>query len=144
MKKMIALMIALLMFVGVIMIAVSCENGETPETTTKSETVDTDKTSAPTPTATTKSDPTVSTTEPTGEATTKDITTAATETTSGGGSAPSGDGYSKPDGYLDVDFGGRTFNFVTTADDDTDRHTDVEISFDSRSGGKVVQTAVYD
>ena len=41
---------------------------------------------------------------------------AASETTSDSGTTPSDDGYSKPAGYLDVDFGGRTFTFITTSD----------------------------
>ena len=142
MKKIIALIIALVMLVGVSALAVSCENGDTPGTTTTAATPDNDNTSAPT--ATTKGEPVSPTTGPTEQATTGGATPTQAETTSGGGTSPSGDGYSKPDGYLDVDFGGRTFNFVTTADDDTDRQTDVEIAVESRTGGTIVQTAVYD
>ncbi len=141
-EKKFALIIAFVMLVGVSALAVSCENGDTPGTTTTAATPDNDNTSAPT--ATTKGEPVSPTTGPTEQATTGGATPTPAETTSGGGTSPSGDGYSKPDGYLDVDFGGRTFNFVTTADDDTDRQTDVEIAVESRTGGTVVQTAVYD
>jgi len=145
MKRIITLILAALMIVGVSMIAVSCGEEKTPAGTTAAPTA---TTTANEPAATkenTSGGTPVSTTEQTAEATTGGTTQATpTETTSGGGTTPSGDGYSKPDMFLDIDFGGRTFSFVTTNDDDEDRQTSKEIAVESRTGGTVVQTAVYD
>ena len=152
MKKLLALMLAVFMLVAIVAVAASCESGDTPEKTTAATTAGTqpsstqsaapsgsdDKdstTGAGTPAATTQGGGT--TPEPTQDASTQ-----------GGGTTPSGgDGYSKPDGYLDVDFGGRTFNFVTTSDwsDNEGRwNTESEIAVESRTGGTIIDTAVYD
>ena len=143
MKKTTALMLAILMIVGAVMLIASCENGETPEKTTES-------TTAGTPAEPEKTEATImggmTSTEPisTSESTQGGTQQVPTETTSGGGTTPSGDGYSKPEGYLDIDFGGRTFTFVTTNDDDVGYQTAWQIESESRTGGSIVNTAIYD
>ena len=151
MKKLLALMLAVFMLVAVVAVAASCESGGTPEKTTAATNAGTQSATPSgqdkeptqggnTPAETTQSGGTV--TEPTQGGNTP------AETTQGGGTTPSGgDGYSKPDGYLDVDFGGRTFNFVTTSDyqDNEGRwNTGSEIAVESRTGGTIIDTAVYD
>jgi len=150
MKRTLAFIVAVAMLCGMVMLIASCENGET--SATSAATVATVKTDP----AETKSGETQATeggntpTEPvaTEEATTGGETpTTPTDTTSGGGTTADGDGYSKPAGYLDVDFGGRTFTFITTSDwaDGVDRfNTEREIAVESRTGGTVIDTAVYD
>lgn len=143
MKKTTALMLAILMIVGAVMLIASCENGETPEKTTEATTTGTpaepEKTEATTVGGMTSTEP-FSTSESTQGGTQQ----VPTETTSGGGTTPSGDGYSKPEGYLDIDFGGRTFTFVTTNDDDVGYQTAWQIESESRTGGSIVNTAIYD
>ncbi len=51
-------------------------------------------------------------------------------------------GYDKPDGYLDIDFGGEEFVFATSTDPGWEAHD--EIWVESREGGTIVNTAVYD
>lgn len=53
-------------------------------------------------------------------------------------------GYTKPEGYLDVDFGDRTFKFIYTVDPGSGWGNEEEIWVESREGGTVVDTAVYD
>ena len=142
MKRILTLIIAVLMIVGAALMTVSCGEEKTPSGTTAAPTETTAANDPLTTNDNTSGGVLVTTAEPTQEATSGGTT--PTETTSGGGTTPSGDGYSKPEGYLDVDFGGRTFTFVTTNDDDEDRQTAKEIAVESRSGGTVVQTAVYD
>jgi len=150
MKKLLALMLAVFMLVSVVAIVASCESGDEPAKTTKADPVATTKggSSATEPVetqeATTKGEETPATQEVTGGGSEP---TVPTSTTSGGGSSAGGDGYSKPDGYLDVDFGGRTFSFVTTSDwsDEVGRwNTEREIAVESRTGGTIIDTAVYD
>ena len=148
MKRTIAFIIALSILCGAVMLIASCESGETPTEPVKTEATTADTATEPAKTETP--------TEPVAtEATTEGGTTptepvATTEVTTSGGSATvnDGDGYSKPTGYLDVDFGGRTFTFITTYDQDADGvdrfDTEKEIAVDSRTGGTVIDTAVYD
>lgn len=145
MKRLIAIMLAVLMLVATCMLA-SCGE-ETPSGTTDPTTTKGDKPTEPTTTGGDKpTEPTTggndSTTTPTGG---NDPTTAPT-----GGGTPStpGDnsGYEKLEGYLDVNFGGRTFNIVSTYDwaDGVGRwDTDREIWVETRDGG-VINQAVYD
>ena len=146
MKRIVALMIASVMLICTAAFVVSCGNEATPATSEKETTpVATDvTTTAPASSAggDTPTEPVTSS-----EATTSGTPTTPTETTSGGTTVDDGDGYSKPAGYLDVDFGGRTFTFITTSDwaDGVDRfNTEREIAVESRTGGTVIDTAVYD
>ncbi|MCQ2770746.1 MAG: hypothetical protein MJ236_02975 [Clostridia bacterium] len=83
--------------------------------------------------------PTSSTTAATTGGTTES-TTAGTEATT---EQPIiAEGYDRPDGYLDVDFGGEHFVFITTTDFGWE--TQDEIWVESREGGSIVNTAVYD
>ena len=127
----------------------SCGDEKTPDGT---------KTSQTTASATTSSQKTDDTTTSSSEnASTSDTTSSGGEVTpttdpsssSQGGTDVSDDGYSKPAGYLDVDFGGRTFSFVTTSDrndpeDGFRWNTEREVTVDSRTGGTIIDTAVYD
>ena len=151
MKRLLALLLAVCMIVGVIMLVASCGEEKTPDATTKSNTEATTK-GGDTPVvptdATQGGDTPVVPTDATQGGDTPVVPTD--ETTQGGGTTPSGgEGYTKPDGYLDVDFGGRTFSFVTTEDlnDPEDGYrwcTKREVEVDSRTGGTIIQTAVYD
>ena len=150
MKRTIAMIIAIAMLCGMVMLVASCENGgnegTTAATSTQSAVPDSTTKGGGTPATEGGNTPTepVSTTAATEGGNTP---TAPTSSTSGGGTDPSGDGYSKPEGFLDVDFGGRTFTFITTSDwaDGVDRfNTEREIAVESRTGGTVIDTAVYD
>ncbi len=152
MKKLLAIVLALFMLSAVVLLA-SCEEKKTPDSTT-AKPVDTQGA------ATGDKEPAASTagytsatqggdTPATQEATQSGDTPATQGGTTGGGTTPTpgGDGYSKPEGYLDVDFGGRTFNFITTSDwsDEVGRwNTEREIAVESRTGGTIIDTAVYD
>ena len=152
MKRLLAIMLAAVMLVGMILVIASCENGDKPDTTTAAPSTDTKATQ---PEATTAGGEQTSTTAG-GETPTEPVTTGGetpttpTGTTSGGPVDPGNDdGYSKPAGYLDVDFGGRTFSFVTTSDrndpeDGFRWNTEREVVVESRTGGTVIDTAVYD
>ena len=148
MKKIIALILAAATICGAVMLIASCESGGTPTDTSNEGTKATAQstTQATEPASTTAATQGGSTGEPASTTAATGGTTAAV-TTSGGTTADDGDGYSKPAGYLDVDFGGHTFTFITTYDraDDVDRFdTDREIAVESRTGGTVIDTAVYD
>ena len=140
MKKIISLTVAVLMLAFAAALAVSCESGEPVATTAATEGTKAETKPTETSASGTAAEP-VSTTAATTAATTPIATTAST---SGGGTTPSGDGYSKPDGYYDVDFGGRTFTFVTTNDTDVGYQTAWQIEAESRTGGTIVNTAIYD
>jgi len=157
MKRLLALLLAVFMIVGIMLVVASCGDENKTEKTTKESTVATTKggTVEPVETQEATTQGGTVTTEPveTQEATTQGGTTPTepTGTTSGGGTTnpDDGDGYSKPAGYLDVDFGGRTFSFVTTSDlnDPEDGYrwnTEREVAVESRTGGTIIQTAVYD
>ena len=148
MKRSAAFIIALVMLVGTALFVVSCGNDVTPSTP-----ADTKATTAPSSTTGEDTPATQGGTTPTGPVSTSEATpsgttpTTPTETTTGGSTPAGNDGYSKPDGYLDIDFGGRTFTFITTSDW-TDGmggfNTEREIAVESRTGGTPVDTAVYD
>ena len=143
MKKIISLLISVVMLLGTVMLIASCGGEKVPVNTTASENGVTtpDVGTKQTETSASAEDPSVTTES----SSTGGLTT--TETTPGGGTTPSDDGYSKPEGYLDVDFGGRTFTFVTTSDwsDGVGGfNTEREIAVDSRTGGSMIDTAVYD
>ena len=154
MKRLLALMLAAFMLVGIIAAVASCENGGTStdpaktEATTKGGTTPTEpeKTEASTQGGDTPTEPAKT------EASTQGGDTPTEPVTTTGGSNPggdTGDGYSKPAGYLDVDFGGRTFSFVTTSDrndpeDGFRWNTEREVTVESRTGGTIIDTAVYD
>ncbi|MBR6051720.1 MAG: hypothetical protein IKP68_11040 [Clostridia bacterium] len=146
MKRIVALMIAAVMLICTAAFVVSCGNEATPANSEKETTpVATDVTTTAPASSVGGDTPTEPVTS--SEATTSGTPTTPTETTSGGTTVDDGDGYSKPAGYLDVDFGGRTFTFVTTSDwaDGVDRfNTEREIAVESRTGGTVIDTAVYD
>ena len=153
MKKLLALMLAVFMLVALVAVIASCENGPEPEKTTAATTAGTQpsSTGSATPSGSDDKEPTQGGDTPaTTEPTQGGNTPTEPATTTQGGTTPSGDtgdGYSKPAGYLDVDFGGRTFNFVTTEDysDGEGRwNTASEIAVDSRTGGTIIETAVYD
>ena len=158
MKRLLALLLAVLMVVAIVAVVASCENGDEPAKTTKADPVsttaggNTPATQGGTQEATTAGGNTPATQGETQEATTAGggTPTDPTGTTSGGGSSSgSGDGYSKPEGYLDVDFGGRTFTLVTTYDDADPEDgfrwkTKKEVAVESRTGGTIIDTAVYD
>ena len=139
MKRIVSLIIAALMIVAVVSFAVSCGEENTPSPT-----------SAPTEASKTESSTTAAPDETTkATESTPDNTEPAvpTSTTSGGGAEEIEDGYSKPKKFLDVDFGGRTFTIITTSDWSDGLggfNTEREIAVDSRTGGTMVDTAVYD
>ncbi|MBR7083026.1 MAG: hypothetical protein IKI51_03325 [Clostridia bacterium] len=144
MRRIVALMIAAVMLICTAAFVVSCGNEVTPANSEKETTpVATDvTTTAPASSAggDTPTEPVTSSEATTGG-------TSPTETTSGSGTTPSDDGYSKPEGYLDIDFGGRTFTFITTSDWSDGMggfNTEREIAVESRTGGTMVDTAVYD
>ena len=163
MKKLTALLLTVIMLIVPFVIA-SCGE-ETPTTaattaanteavTTEATTAATDATSgdvtADVTTAATEATTAggSSTAEATTAATTAatEATTAATEATTSG-TPTTNEGYEKPEGYENVDFGGHTFKFLTTEDwsDGTGGfNTLKEIYVDDRNGGSVVDTAVYD
>ena len=153
MKKLLAIVLALFMLTAVVLLA-SCGGEKTPDATTaKQAETQSAATGDKEPDATTAGGNTPATqggeTPATQEATQGGETPATQEATTSGGTTPSpdGDGYSKPTGYLDVDFGGRTFNFITTSDyqDNVGRwNTGSEIAVESRTGGTIIDTAVYD
>ena len=154
MKKLLAIVLALFMLTAVVLLA-SCGESTTPDSTTAAPAPgqSTEHEGYNAPDATTAGGNTPATqggdTPATQEATPSGTTpTTPTEKTSGGTTpSPEGDGYSKPAGYLDVDFGGRTFNFVTTADQSDNEgrwETANEIAVESRTGGTIIDTAVYD
>ena len=149
MKKITALILAAAMICGAVMLIASCESGGTPADTSKLETKATTESTAQAtePASTTVATQSGSTGEPASTTAATEGTTAAVTTSGGGTTVDDGDGYSKPAGYLDVDFGGHTFTFITTSDwaDGVDRfNTEREIAVDSRTGGTVIDTAVYD
>ena len=137
MKKIYAIILSFAMILSV-MALVSCGDEKTPVVTSPSDNITTtsEKTNV-VPSGTTSSSEQTTASEQT-----ETTPTASSSTHPGGGVEE--DGYSKPDGYLDVDFGGRTFTFVTTQDDDLERQTANEIAVDSRTGGTIIQTAVFD
>ena len=158
MKRLMAFMLAAFMLCAVVLLA-SC--GETTEPTepsnteattegTKSTTadktpdvtVDTGSTASTPGTAETQGTPA---TEDTGST---EPTEATTEATTSGGTTPGGDGdgYSAPEGYGHVTFGGRVINIVTTSDwaDEVGRWcTENEVNVETRSGSPI-EIAVYD
>ena len=145
MKRIISFLIAATMIVGVAVFAVSCGEEITPSPSSEqTSTVNTD--------GTTGTEATVATTEATVEGTTASSQSETTqqvptETTSDGGADANDDGYSKPNKFLDIDFGGRTFMFVTTSDWSDGLggfNTEREIAVESRTGGTMVDTAVFD
>ena len=128
MKKLTALLLAVMMLAIAVLVA-SCGT-QTVDTTAENTEA---KTVATEPDATEATDATDATTvdEPPVE--------------------PPKEGYTKPEGYENVDFGGYVFKFVTTWDpnDAEDAHpyrwcTKREISVDTRTGGTTIDTAVYD
>ena len=149
MKKLLAIVLALFMLSAVVLLA-SCEGQNKPGSTTATQgeatgDKDPDATTAGENTPATQGVETPATQEPTQSGETP--ATQGGTTGSGTTPTPGGDGYSKPEGYLDVDFGGRTFNFITTSDwsDEVGRwNTEREIAVESRTGGTIIDTAVYD
>ena len=144
MKRIIALIVAAIMLACTAALVVACGNETTPDATTASTQGATKATEAPE----TTTGGTQAATQGASEEATQGGTTPVTptETTSGGGTTAD-DGYSKPAGYLDVDFGGRTFTFITTSDWSDGMggfNTEREIAVESRTGGTMVDTAVYD
>ena len=153
MKKLLALVLALFMMTGIVMLVASCGDNTDPAktqgTTTSATTASTPKSGDETPGGNTSSSEggNTSTTGSSSQGGEVTPTTDTSATPQGGDTNPDGDGYSKPAGYLDVDFGGRTFNFVTTSDwsDEVGRwNTEREIAVESRTGGTIIDTAVYD
>lgn len=130
MKKVLSLIIAVSM---IILALTLCACGENPEPTPTTAGKDATQATTVPPTSQSTENPTPST-EPT------------TAGTTGGGEdvTPSeNNGYSKLEGFLDVDFANREFVFATT-DGSTNWYTQYEVEVDSRDGGTIVNTAVYD
>lgn len=147
MKKLIAALLAVLMIVSVFMLT-SCENNTPTEPSTdhSSEPTSSSKETEPSPSASELS------TEPSSNS---DITPSAEPSSSSSSDTPDvdvditdgNDGKSKLSGYEDVDFGGRTFTFLTVSDyvDEVGRWCNKsEVFVESRTGGTIVNTAVYD
>ncbi|MBQ0124717.1 MAG: hypothetical protein KBS59_00140, partial [Clostridiales bacterium] len=130
MKKIASLVLAVCMLLTVISL-VSCGENPTPEKTTPSQS---ESTTANTPSGSTEpsqSTQPTSSTQPSGSTDTPVI------------DVESNDGYSKLAGYLDVDFGDADFVFVTT-DGSDGVLTYPEVFVETRDGGTIVDTAVYD
>ena len=139
MKKIVSFIIAVIMIVTVVSVAVSCGGEDVPAPTRdQTEAAHTEATATAAPEETKEATP---------AATDNTAQTVPTATTAGSGEEDNDDGYSKPKKFLDVDFGGRTFTFITTSDWSDGLggfNTEREIAVDSRTGGTMVDTAVYD
>ncbi|MBQ0126121.1 MAG: hypothetical protein KBS59_07370, partial [Clostridiales bacterium] len=151
MKRLIAVALALLMVVSVLALT-SCSEDPTPTEPTGSQATTPRK---QTPTTQGGDNDPASTQGTSGTQGGSDPATPTTGSTQGGTTPTPGgdDGYSRPEGYLDVDFGGRTFTFLTTKDvsdvsegsDSLGRWSTIkEVYVESREGGTIIDTAVYD
>ncbi|MCQ2436378.1 MAG: hypothetical protein MJ101_05685, partial [Clostridia bacterium] len=151
MKKVLAVLLAVLMLAGTLALVACGDNNS--DTTTQSTVATTAATQATQATTAGGSEATTAATTPATQSTTaggSEATTAATQaTTQGGTTPPSGgdnDGYSRLAGFEDVDFGGREFLFVSTFDDSDGVgrwNTAAEIFQESLNNTTPLTAAVY-